>query len=213
MKSIIIGSIFTLFITCISFAQPIKGTYVLGGSAGVSFNKSPSDLYKLQRTHFTLSPSFGKFISEKYQLEVGLGYTRQNQLHETDSDNFSRQTSHSLSIRFITTRFFPIADKLYFTLGAAVIPAYVTTRTKSKSFGVEDNIESNSIAARLNISPGLTYFINNKWMLYSYMGVLNYGITYDTDSKLIGHNFYANVTANSFGLGARYIIGMKTKSN
>ncbi|MFT7344394.1 MAG: hypothetical protein ACI9XP_000978 [Lentimonas sp.] len=213
MKHIITASIFTLFFTCISFAQLTKGTYVLGGSASFSFNKTPSQNYKSQRTSFTISPGFGKFISDKYLVEGGLGYTRLSQILESDSENFSRQTSHLLSIRFGATRYFPIADQLYFTIGASISPAYAISIAEFESNGVEQSMESNNISGRLQISPGLTYFINKKWMLYSYMGMLNYEITYNTSSKLIGHNLYANLSANSFGLGARYIIEAKNRPN
>ncbi|MFT6138482.1 MAG: hypothetical protein ACJAUJ_001576 [Salibacteraceae bacterium] len=213
MKSIFTGLILTLFITWNSSAQLTEGSYVLGGSAGVSFSKSPHEVYNLQRTSFSVTPNFGKFISKKYLLEGGLGYTFQRNNNQFGFGNFSRQTSHFFSVRFGATRFFPIVDELYFTLGATVIPAYVISRSESESEGVIMEDRSNMISARLNIAPGLTYFINKKWMLYTYVGVLNYEITHNSSTNLTGHNFYANVSANSFGVGARYILGEKTKAN
>ncbi|MFT5860997.1 MAG: hypothetical protein ACI865_003115 [Flavobacteriaceae bacterium] len=215
MKFIITSLIFTLFIACISFAQPISGTYILGGSGSVSFNKSPSETYNLNSIRFGISPSIGKFISEKYVMEGGLGYSgyTQNQINLADPSDFSRFSSHSFSLRFGITRFFPITDKLYFTLGTAIVPAYVFERLESESIGGPTSTDSKKYTGRFVISPGLTYFINDNWMLYSYMGVLNYEIGYDSEKELFGHSFYARLSANSFGIGARYILMGKTKSN
>lgn len=211
MKSIIITSIFTLFFACISFAQPTEGTYVVGGHANFGYSKPQSDLVKSQRTNFTISPSIGKFISEKYQISFGLGYSHHNRKEETSSGSYFKQTAHSFSIRFATTRYFPIADKLYFTLEAAIIPSYDVNLSETEYAGIEN--KSNNISARLNISPGLTYFINKKWMLYSSIGILWYDASYNTKTELTGHQVSFSVSPNSFGLGARYIIGAKTKTD
>lgn len=211
MKTIIITLIFTFFITCVSFAQPTEGTYVVGGHANFGYSKPQSDLVKSQRTNFTISPSIGKFISEKYQIAFGLGYSHSNRKEEMSSGSYFKQTAHSFSIRFATTRYFPIADKLYFTLEAAITPSYDVNFSKTEYIGVEN--QSNNISARLNISPGLTYFINKKWMLYSSIGVLWYDASYNTETELIGHEIQTSLSPNSFGLGARYIIGAKSKTD
>ena len=62
----------------------------------------------------------------------------------------------------------------------------------------------------MNIAPGLSYFLNRKWMLYTYVVVLNYGLNYNLDTDEIGHNLYLNLQANSFGIGVRYVLGKGT---
>jgi hypothetical protein len=210
MKSIFSSFLFTLLITNISFAQPIKGTYVIGGGVSINYNKTPTLSYSSERTSFSISPSFGRFVSEKYQLEGGLGYSFQHQTNNINQEYFVSQNIHSFSIKFGITRYFPIADRFFFTLGANIIPAYGVANSNSVLLGVETNNKVSNISGTLNVSPGLTYFINNKWMLYSYIGLMNYEITHYNESEQTEHNFFASISANSFGLGVRYILGNKT---
>lgn len=213
MKSIFTGLIFTVFISCNSSAQLTKGSYVVGGSASFSFSKSPDDINSRESKTGSITPNFGKFVSEKYLLEVGLGYAYENRSFQFGNDYFNRQTSNLFSIQFGATRFFPIADQLYFTLGASITPAFKISKSETESNGNFFDEESSTISAKLNIAPGLAYFINKKWMIYSFVGALNYEVDHNTSSNLTGHEFYVNVSANSFGLGARYILGKKTKAN
>jgi hypothetical protein len=213
MKSIFTGLIFTVFISCNSFSQLTEGSYVLGGGVGFSFSKTPGEVINRERTSASITPNFGKFVSKKYLLEVGLGYSYQNRTNQYNSDYFFSQTSNLFSIRFGATRFFPLVDRLYFTLGASIAPAFINSVSETESSGNFLEDESSSFSASLNIAPGLTYFINKRWMLYTSVGVLNYEISHNTSTNLTGHNFYANVSANSFLVGARYILGKKTKAN
>lgn len=198
------------FISSASFAQLTPGSYVLGGGLGFSFSKSPGTTSNTKSTSFQLSPGIGKFISEKFLLDGGLEYSYVSRSSSQQSNYNQSSTGHFFGMRFGATRFFPIVDRLYFTLGAHIIPSYTKSRNEWSTSTSEGESTSENIEARLNVAPGLSYFINRKWMLFSYVGVLNYGVNYNMDTEDVGHNLYLNLQSNSFGIGVRYVLGKGT---
>lgn len=211
MKTVLSLSIFSLIISFSSFAQPTRGTYFVGGSVSGSFDKSPTQAYESKRYHFAISPNVGKFISEKYQLNFGLAYMIQNNQLQGLTDQLYRQTVQTFSASFGVTRYFPLTEKLYFNLSASITPRYSNT---SGYTNINYWSESNSLetyAGSLSVSPGLTYFLNNKWLLYSYIGGLNYSVTMYDFTDQLGHEMNINFAANSFGIGARFLLGQGTK--
>lgn len=209
MKSILFAF---LFIAAFSYAQPVKGTFVIGGNASFNFSQLPSSTGKLQNTNFSISPGIGHFISSKFLLEYGLSYRIMSTFNSTNQNINSRTNNSNYSIKFGLTRYFQIAEKLYFTVGTYVLPTYEVSSLKNTTFGVETTSRATAFIGSINVSPGLTYFINQKWMLYSYVGVMNYDIKFNLTNDIVSHNFNANISFNSFGLGVRYILGQGTKS-
>jgi hypothetical protein len=206
----ILTSIIGLLITISSFAQITPGSYVLGGGLGFGYSKTPNTTSESQSTSFRISPGIGKFISEKHLIDGGVEYSFNTRSLQSQSDYFQKNTTHFAGIRFGLTKYIPIIDQLYFTVGAHAIPSYSTTLSESTISGSATQNTTSTVQARLNIAPGLTYFINKKWMLYTYVGVLNYGLKYNLTTEKIGHNLYLNLQSNSFGVGARYVIGKGT---
>lgn len=205
MKSILLAFVF-LFLTFISTAQPIQGDYILGGSLGFNFTSSPVGLNKRQGLSFSIAPSFGKFISEKYLLDGGLSYSYRKNLDESSPQNFNQSINNTIHIRFRATRFFPIVDKLFFTVGAYINSGYGFGSATSSVSGIKTSSTSRNINGSIGISPGLTYFINNRWMVYSSMGTINYFVTRDSNTGRMGHTINASLTANSFKIGISYIF-------
>lgn len=199
-----------LFIARSSFAQLTPGSYVLGGSVGFGFIKTPNGTSERQTASFNITPGIGKFTSEKYFIEGGLGYSMYSRSLKTESSYSSKDIGHSFNARFGITRFFPIVDRLYFTLGGHISPSYSTNSNETESISGMTTNESSSISSRISISPGLSYFVNRKWMLYTYVGLFNYELIYNIDSDQIGHGLFLSAKSNSFGVGMRYIIGKGT---
>lgn len=207
MKSTLFTTIFILFVACISNAQIIPGTQVVGGGINFSYSDTPSNTQKFRASFFSFTPSIGKFISEIYQLESGIGYAKQSQITETNSNNFNKFNIHSFSIRFGATRFIDISDRLYLTIGGSFAPGYSQSRTSYKTNGNEVNSSTREFSVSASIVPGLTYFVSEKWMLFANIGFINYRVTLKNGSNLTGHDLNLGLSANSFGIGARYILG------
>lgn len=208
----IITTIVGLFITASSFAQLTPGSFVLGGGVGLGISKLPTQGYDAQNVNFTVYPGIGKFTSEKYLFEGGLGYGYYSHKSTNVVGSSFNQSNNSYSIRFGVTRFFPIFDQLYLTVGAFVMPTYSATKGENvSSSGIQSNSSRSNISGSVIISPGLSYFVNRKLMLFAQVGGLNYRINKFNDSNEIGHELSFNLSANSYNVGVRYILGNGTK--
>ena len=58
-----------------------------------------------------------------------------------------------------------------------------------------------------DIAPGISYFINDKWMLNTTIGSLNYSINYRRYSEDKFHNFGYSFSSTPINLGVRYLLG------
>lgn len=213
MKTILFTAILSIALTVPSFAQslqptefskPIKGDYIIGGTLGFNLNSSPNLGLKSRSMNFSIAPSFGKFISEKYLLHGGLGYSFNNSYSSSTNNDFIKSMSHGINLRFGITRFMPISEKLFFTADAFIGTGIGFGKTKSSMF--ESMNQLRNINATIGIAPGLAYFINSQWMIYSNIGLLNYTISHDSNAKRTTQSVNLNLSANSFKIGVNYIF-------
>ncbi|WP_107039747.1 outer membrane beta-barrel protein [Brumimicrobium mesophilum] len=212
MRTLFITTILSFFLVFSSqaqslepteFSQPTKGDYILGGTLGFNLNTTPILGVQSRSLRFLIAPSFGKFISDKYLIRGGLGYSHSSNYYGSSSfENIAGRTN-SFSLRFGVTRFYPIVDKLYFTLEGYIGGGLVLDNFSN------GNLNTNSTNATIGVSPGLTYFINNRWMINSSMGVVNYKVS--GGSGVNTHTINADLSANSFRLGVSYIFKGKNR--
>lgn len=211
MKTILIATITVITLTSNVFSQITPGSYVVGG--GLSFRLKqyrPTDYQSQQNLNFTISPDIGKFVSEKWLVRGGLGY----ELHSNRSEfgginpSSSHTLSNSYSVRFGMTRFIPMGKQFYFTLGGFISPQYTTVKTVQSSI-TSYNSSYNIVSGEINLTPGVTYFINNKWMLFSQFGALNYTVDKRSDLNNVTNNLSFNLNANTYLIGMRYVFGSK----
>jgi hypothetical protein len=211
MKAILLTTIFSISLVFSSLAQPTQGDYILGGSLVFNLTNVPVGINKRQSLSFSVAPSLGKFISEKFLISGGLGYSYRKDYNESSNQSFNESISNGISLNFGVTRFYPIVDKLFFTLGANVNLGYGFDKFKTGFAGVESSGNSRSLNGSIGISPGLTYFIKNRWMIYSNMGTINYSINHNITSSRTAHSINASLIANSFRVGVSYIFKGKEK--
>ena len=177
-----------------SLAQPEKGKYIIGGTSsfGYSANRVNDNINSL---NFSIQPQFGKFISDKTVLYGGLGY----QLRRQRNQNLIT-SSQGFSATFGFTRFRPLVNGLYLTLDGRVNAGY----NYSSNPYTTDGYYSAGIA----FSPGLAYFLNDRWMIYSNIGSLYYNY-YTEPVGNFNNEFGYSFRANNFSVGARFILGKK----
>jgi len=192
-------------------AQITPKSYTIGGGFSVAYGESGSNPNNsTQQFNLSISPTIGKFTSEKWLLQAGVGYGLNifsaNQVYPQPL-----RSSHSFNLTAGATRFFPISERFYFTLGGYITPEYTNTlvRTDMNGTFVEDT--HSTLSGNFSISPGLTYFINKKWMLYSQFGALGYDISGHSNTDKISHKISMNLNSNTYLIGVRYVFGGKNK--
>jgi hypothetical protein len=207
---IILASVITLFAFSSTFAQITPKSYTLGGSIDVGFNKMPGQLVELHTTSLSIAPGIGKFISDKYFIEGGVGYSLFARKYDEQSNIIHRTFVHTFSTSFGITRYFPVMDRLYLTFGGQITPAYATVINRTSNYGFTSSSKNDFFLTSVSLSPGLTFFIDKKWMLYASVSLLNYDLIYDFEQDLVGHNLFLSTRSNSFSIGARYVLGAGT---
>ena len=185
--------------------------YLLGGNVGFGYSDRPNETTSYKTASFSISPFIGKFVSQKYLLSGGFGYGRLFTSYEVDETNWSRQTSNRLDLRFAVSRYIPIKEKLFLSLGSGISVGTMIKQSESEYNGTVTNKDQRALKSAITVSPGLAYFLNENWIIGASIGILRYEIDYDLDSKLVGHSVFGRASANSFTIGARYMFGKKKK--
>ncbi|NVK64694.1 MAG: outer membrane beta-barrel protein [Flavobacteriales bacterium] len=189
------------------FAQITPKSYTIGGGFSMGYGESgtnPSN--SSQQFNLALSPTIGKFTSEKWLLEGGVGYGL-NSFSYSHSSSLSSRSSHSFSLIAGATRFIPITERFYFTLGGYIIPSYTNTIVRSDLNGSIQKDYQSTVSGDLSITPGLTFFINKKWMLYSQFGALKYSVSGQSNTDNISQKVSMNLNSSSYIFGLRYVLG------
>ena len=209
MKKLMIISSIVLGCSLQATAQIPESSYIVGGSSSFNLTTNPDD-GKILRASFSIRPEIGKFVSEKWLIGGGVGYSiSQSQSSNGFLSNSAR--TQEFSGNFSATRFYPLAEKFYFTCEYGLGVSYSFTHYESLMNSVLQIENSTSeTSSGIAVSPGLAYFINNKWMIYARMGSLSYRYAHNLDTKTGYHNVGYHLRANSFGIGARYILGAKS---
>jgi len=151
-------------------AQMQKGTNELDGSFSFSSSEQTEwishifDNRTVNRSYFYLNPKIGWFISESSVLGFGLGY-HFNKTTYDDSDN--EYKTNMFSIRPYFRNYQKITDKLFYT----------TTVTVFYGIGKEEiwsDKEADLTEYGISASPGITYFLSDKWAIKTTFGKLHY---------------------------------------
>lgn len=217
-----------LLITSTSLmAQGQKGVSLLEGSLSFLGIDSKQKAGSIDGDHndskrISISPKIGFFTSESLLLGVGLTYQYSSFESEFPSyylwdGNYSFvSVSETTNIFYVTpylTKFRKIKDQLYFT----------TTLNLELGYGEKDTGESTDLNESyildfgIGLTPGITYFISDKWALKTSLGELYYKHTVETQSdrspdlKNINNNYGLNFRLNTFTIGFQYVMGKKSK--
>lgn len=199
----------SLVTTFCASAQITPKSYTIGGGFSIAYTESGSNASNSsQQFNLSISPTIGKFTSEKWLLQAGVGYGltifSTNQVYPKPL-----RSSHSFNLTAGATRFFPISERFYFTLGGYITPEFSKTLVRTDMNGTIQEDTHSTLSGNASISPGLTYFINKKWMLYSQFGALGYDISSHSNTDKISHGVSMNLNSSSYRIGVRYIFGGK----
>lgn len=163
-----------------AFAQPSKGDFVIGGTAGYN-SVWQDDASSLNLAN--ISPGFGYFVSDRFSIGLELGY--QDVWYRNDSFKLGGAI-YSVGANF--KYYFPITDRLLFGLGLGL--GYANFSLYEKYDGDGDNDCMNFFYTGL--TPSLDYFISRRWIVSLSMGGLQYrtgGPEDDDNLNMFGLNW------------------------
>ena len=191
-----------------SFSQITPSSYAIGGSSTFMLSSSPS-ASNLLKTTFSINPEIGKFVSEKWYIGGGLGYTFQKQRVLQTLDETLTSHSNTFSGNFVATRYYPLSEKFYFTMEYGLAGSFSLFQNQLLPDSLVSANINKSVGLSIGASPGFAYFITNKWMLFTRLGRISYTflktLEFDNATHSLGYGFQGN----SFGLGVRYVFGGK----
>lgn len=208
MKKYLILASALLTFAAPSFSQITPSSYAVGGSSSLMLSSSPGGSNFLKTT-FSINPEIGKFVSEKWYIGGGLGYTFNQQRMKPSSDEKLTSHSNSFSGNFVATRYYPLSEKFYFTMEYGLGGSFSLFQNQFLPDSLVSANINKSIGLGIGASPGFAYFITNKWIIFARLGRISYNFSktfeFDNATHSLGYSFQGN----SFGLGVRYGFGGK----
>jgi len=200
---------------CQANAQLGKGSLMIGGSVNFSSNneafKDASTVNSIRSTSAGFSPRAGLMLSDKSMLGISVMYSEYGYRYDY-SIYHDEQKQQEFAAGPLFRQYFPLGERAAFFLqGLALFKTGKTTYSGGNPFR-NDVRDTNGLS--VSISPGVNYFLNDRWALEATLGSINYStLNADTsdnsqsfggDSKLNNVNF--NLGLSSFTLGINYII-------
>ena len=225
MKSLI-SVLFCLIFFSQATAQVQKGTILTGGSFSFDNQKNTEEfsvfssfvLDELERTFITARPQIGFFANESTLIGIGVAYEH-NSFERLSSFNGSPddplvEKSNIFLINPYLEKYSKLTDQLYFTTGISF-----SVGLGARKYEFTDELETDIIALRFNISPGLTYFISNKWALSAGIGRIFYDwereqistdIGLDPNPKNIDRSYGVSFSFNTFRIAFQYLLNNRS---
>lgn len=205
-------TLFTVVAVSISLnasAQIQPGSNVIGGSASFGYLNRTKVSPDEDQMSFRINPSYGRFISDKWQLSVTGTYRYSSSLITyQNSDNYFKGTVNTFGGSLGATRFFEITDKLYFHLGGQL--SYEYSLGKQESYFIDyQKSDYASSDASISIRPGFSYFPNKKLMIFANIGALNYSMQTNLTVFQVDHRVNFSLNSNSISIGAGFVFGGK----
>jgi len=195
------------FVSLSGSAQIVSKSRLIGLNLGLQSQYAPNAAINYSSSSFNFQPSFGKFLNEKWLFSMGpeYFYTTSTSAQYYSS---SRLSTHTIGLNAGMTRFVPIFEKLYFTLGGNLYSRLSFSQNKITAFdGTTTFYRDNANNSGLIILPGFAYYLNQRWIITAGFGQLSYDLLINDNSTIHRLNF--NLSTSSLGFGFRYVLGAK----
>lgn len=188
--------VFLVLITIDGYAQPQKGDLLLGGS--LHFNLSSTQNYSAMNTG--ISPSLGVMVNDSWLIGGTALYNFGSSTMEFGTLPPTKVTTHSVGVGVFARKFIPINGKLFFHINGSISSSFDLAKTVTMTIPTT----SSNVSLSANFSPGLTYFLNEKWSVFANVGLLNYTVGGLTSQ--VFHDVNLSLNANAFSIGVQYFI-------
>lgn len=187
MKNALI-SISLVLICHYTQAQILKGS--IAASASLSFYSQhridpryTNVTYKSYTTNYSINPTLGYFLADNLVLGLGTTYTysKSNEIQDYDTVATSDKiNSQYLQVASYLGYYIKLSDKAYFSLTGSVGYRFTLFYRRTSTL-LEEDKEDKSYEIKANLTPGILYFINEKFALQATVGSLYYTYTREKD--------------------------------
>ena len=221
-----------LFASTVSYGQIQQGKVMLGGSFNFKSGKTPIkqtfsftnssgyESYELntqaKSNSFSFSPKLAYFINENLSLGLSTGLSINTNEIRFSADSFLGGTkfkTKTLSISFgPNARYYKMFNERFGMYGQAHL-LYTKNRTKIEREEKRENrdntsLESTSEDYNLGFSPGLVYFLSEKFALEASFGQLGYQWTNEVGAgdEPVTEEFIFDVSTSSLRFGFKFFL-------
>ena len=185
-----------------------KGTWSIGGQTSLNIFDNESNNNNITDSangvSFSLTPDVGYVIKNNLILGLGLGYGYSESENDNSGNSFYRNT---FIVSPYIQKFYPINNKLFFTLRGELKYSRSNLKNYSSSFNNSTSNRSNYFAG---IRPGVSFFVSKKIALDATFGALGYSRDVSENpsnlSKYSRNNFIFDLNASSVLVGFKYYI-------
>jgi len=195
---------FSLF--CIS----LNAQFFVGGNVGFNttsnheinngnFPSSKASVYNLM-----LFPSVGKFLSEKIAVGVELNVSFSGSKTVTTVENISKYSTLGIS-PFV--RYYVIKWNKFSLFGHGKVGIDFTNSTITSGGIISDQPKGTRLY--FSVHPGISYDVNDKLLLQTYLSFLDLGYSYDYNKDIAGTSKNSSFT---LGTGLNNIISFNAIS-
>jgi hypothetical protein len=204
----------------IGYAQINKGAVVIGGSLNLNFANTDSNITDIivsgrqKSINSSIHPATGVFLSENWQVGGGFEYSHSSNTYYYSYysggdliESWQKQKSDLYLINVFVTRYIQIKNGLYFNISCDINAGTGKVNYYAENF--EDRTYDRFVVG-INIYPGLTYFLSNRWGITASMGELyakrqtTNNEDLDQDAKIVTAGF--SLKANTFSIGVQYYL-------
>lgn len=219
MKNFYVFTLVVCLLPVMGYSQVQQGAFTLGGSFSLSSQDNKQEFpgsnnidSETKRNSFWLNPRVGYFATSTLVVGVGFNY-RNDRFKRTDlgtNNNTIETVTNEFAINPYIEKYFPIVEQLYVTTSFNVLIG--TGKVKEEQ---PESFESDITSFSINLIPGLTYFVSDKFAISANFGQLFYNsrkvknepTTNRVESENTTNVFGLNASLDSFALGIRYFIG------
>jgi outer membrane protein W len=187
-------------------AQTTAGRMMIGGNVGYTTQTSEHMYGESKQKNFHTNLQFGYFVVDNLAVGLGVSYGQTKNQYEylNDADTEVKIASTTLA-PFVRYYIFTPNEKFAFYADAGVGIGV----SKIRNTNVDEDVKSSTFTAHL--SPGFSYFFNEKWSLDLQLSGIAYASNdQNTDSDADNDkSSYFTFGASSLNpaLGFRYFIG------
>ena len=222
MKNLFTLIILVSFFSLTAKAQIQKGAILTGG--GISFSNQDIETGRTVNGTFSLgmfeddfialSPQIGFFANESLLLGAGIqyeySYFRSISITNGVTNVFSRQKSNMIFVNPYVQKFHRLTDNLFFIFSLNLLFGFGTSKET-----LNQDTDNDLTGWRVNLTPGLTYFVSQKWAVSVIFGQFFYNRTkeevestpnFTGEPEIINRDYGLDLSFNSFGVNVRYFL-------
>lgn len=179
-------------------AQIGQGKIQLGGTVGISTQKTGDN----ETSYFNVLPRAGLFVSENTSVGIVTGYsTLKRDVFSVADARIVEMKTNQFVVGAYSRFHKSLADNFYIYLQ----PSATYATGKSKTDGTETSTSDN---ITLQVSPGLAYFLSNRFSIEMNIGNLTYSNT-NRDAQGVEETtnaFDLNLSLTGMTFGVSYFI-------